>query len=140
MSRLFLLIGIPIWLAGLGGGAAPTPTNSGPRPGVPMNVFTLYLGEAISSRRDVTSQEWQSFRDEVVAVALPDGFTVIDANGAWMNQVTRRTTSEATKILIAALPDTPDNLAAINRIRSAYQVRFHQQLVGMTIEQACAEF
>ncbi len=59
---------------------------------------------------------------------------------AWMNPATLRTISEATKILIAALPETPDNLAAINRIRSAYQVRFHQQLVGMTIERACAVF
>jgi hypothetical protein len=140
MSRLVLLVGIPIWIASLGGCTAPSHSNCAPGTGVPMTVFTLYLGESILGRGDVTDQEWQSFRDEVVAVALPNGFTVVDANGAWMSPATLRTISEATKILIAALPETPDNLAAINRIRSAYQVRFHQQLVGMTIERACAVF
>jgi hypothetical protein len=38
------------------------------------------------------------------------------------------------------LPTAPDSLAAVNRIRTEYQVRFRQQLVGMTVEQACGSF
>jgi hypothetical protein len=133
-------MGIPIWIASLGGCAAPSRSLCAPGAGMPMTVFTLYLGKAASGRGDVTDQEWQSFQDEVVAVALPQGFTIVDANGSWMNPTTRKTTSEATKILIAALPDTQDSLAAINQIRSAYQAKFHQQLVGMTTERACAVF
>ena len=52
----------------------------------------------------------------------------------------RQTVHEATKILIVALPDTKDSLAAVNRIRTAYQTDFRQLLVGMTVEQACAAF
>jgi hypothetical protein len=105
-----------------------------------MAVFTLYFGEAIRGRADLTEQEWRSFLDRVVTQVVPDGYTVLDGNGAWRNPATGTTAREATKILIAALPDTPDSLAAINRIRSAYQTDFHQLLVGMTVEQACAAF
>jgi hypothetical protein len=34
----------------------------------------------------------------------------------------------------------PESLAAINRIRTAYQIQFHQQLVGMTVGYACGTF
>jgi hypothetical protein len=105
-----------------------------------MAVFTLYLGEAIRGRPDLTEQEWQSFLDRAVTAAVPDGYTVLDGNGAWRNPATGTTAREASKILIVALPETPDTLAAINRIRAAYQTEFQQLLVGMTVEQACATF
>jgi hypothetical protein len=105
-----------------------------------MAVFTLYLGEAIRGRPDLTEQEWQSFLDRAVTAAVPDGYTVLDGNGAWRNPATGTTAREASKILIVALPETPDSLAAINRIRAAYQTEFQQLLVGMTVEQACATF
>jgi hypothetical protein len=105
-----------------------------------MAVFTLYLGKAIPGRRDLTDQEWQSFLDQTVTAALPHGYTILDANGAWMSPTTHRTAREGTKVLIAALPDTKDSLAAVNRVRSEYQAEFNQQLVGMTVEPACATF
>ncbi len=105
-----------------------------------MAVFTLYFGEAIRGRPNLTQQEWQSFLDRVVTQAVPDGYTVVDGHGAWRNPATGATAREATKIMIVALPDTPDSLTAINRIRTAYQTDFHQLLVGMTVEQACAAF
>ena len=108
--------------------------------GTPVTVFTLYLGEAIPGRDDLTDQEWQSFLDDTITVNLPNGYTILDANGAWMNPVTHKTFKEATKVLVAALPDVPDSLIAINRIRASYQTRFHQQLVGMTVQQACGTF
>ena len=105
-----------------------------------MAVFTLYFGEAIRGRSNLTEQEWQSFLDRAVTPAVPDGYTVLDGSGAWRNPATGSTVREATKILIVALPDSPDSLAAVNRIRTAYQTDFHQLLVGMTVEQVCAAF
>jgi hypothetical protein len=75
-----------------------------------------------------------------VTADLPNGYTILDATGAWMNPITRKTIKEATKVLIAALPATPDSLVAVNRIRRDYQIKFRQQLVGMTAEQACGTF
>ncbi len=105
-----------------------------------MLVFELFLGKAIRGRADLTEPEWIQFLDDTVTVNLPEGFTLFDAAGGWMDPVTHRTTREATKVLLAALPDTPASLEAVNRVRSAYQVRFRQQLVGMTVEHACGSF
>jgi Protein of unknown function (DUF3574) len=106
----------------------------------PMLVFNLFFGKSISGRSDLTEDEWQQFLDDTVTANLPDGHTVIDAKGAWMNPVTHRTIKEDSKLLIVALPAASDSLAAVNRVRTEYQVRFRQQLVGMTVEQACGSF
>ena len=108
--------------------------------GTPMSLFTLYLGEAIPGRTDLTDKEWQSFLDGTVTVNLPNGYTVLDGFGAWMNPATHKTSREATKVVVVALPDAPESLAAINRIRNEYVTMFHQQLVGMTVQPACASF
>jgi hypothetical protein len=140
MSRLARSIGLICLVAGLSECAGPDPPVCAPGAGKKMAVFTLYLGEAIRGRPDLTEPEWRSFLDRAVTPAVPDGYTVLDGSGAWRNRATGATAQEATKILVVALPDTPDSLAAVNRIRAAYQTEFRQILVGMTVEQACATF
>ncbi|WP_158929813.1 DUF3574 domain-containing protein [Acidisphaera sp. S103] len=125
-------------IASLGGCAAQTNLSCGPAS--PMAIFTLYLGESIPGRDDLTDQEWRAFLDTIVTDNLPNGYTVFDANGGWMNPITHATVQEHTKVLLVALPEMPDSLAAINRIRTAYQTRYRQQLVGMTVEHACGVF
>jgi hypothetical protein len=105
-----------------------------------MQVFTLYFGKSIAGRGDLTDKEWQDFQDDTVTADLPDGYTLLDGRGAWMNPGTHRTIQEATKILVVALPDAPESLAAVNRVRAAYQARFHQQSVGMTAQPGCGSF
>jgi len=124
----------------LAGCAGPPAQPCAPGHGRPVLVFELFFGEAIPQRGDLTDREWLRFLDDTIAVNLPDGFTVFDAAGGWMDPVTRRTTREATKVLLTALPDAPASFEAIGRIRGAYQVRFRQQLVGMTVEHACGSF
>jgi hypothetical protein len=116
------------------------PTGCAPGTGAPMQVFTLYFGKAVPGRGDLTDKEWQDFQDDTVTANLPDGYTLLDARGAWMNPMTRRTTQEATKVLVVALPTGPDSLAAVNRVRTEYQARFHQQSVGMTVQPGCGSF
>ena len=105
-----------------------------------MLVFDLFFGRAIPGRNDLTDKEWQDFRDDTITATLPNGYTVVDAAGAWMNPITHKTISQASRVVIVALPESPDSLAAINRIRTGYQVRFNQQLVGMTVTRACGLF
>ena len=105
-----------------------------------MAIYTLYFGEAIDGRGDVTAKEWLHFLDGTVTPNLPDGYTVLDGDGAWMDPRSRTTTREPSKVLIAALPETPHGLAAVNRVRDAYRVEFHQQSVGMTVQHGCGAF
>ena len=129
-------------LAGLLAGCAPggPATSCGPGLGSPMREFGLYFGRAVAGRGDVTETEWVSFVEDTVNQALPNGFTVLDARGAWLNPRTGRTVHEATKVIVVALPDTADSLAAVDRVRASYQTRFNQQLVGLTSHPTCAIF
>jgi hypothetical protein len=127
-------------VAFLAGCATQPGPSCAPGYGMPVAVFTLFFGEAIPGRDDLTDQEWLGFLGSTISANLPNGYTVFDAAGGWMNPKTRTTVKERTKVLLVALPEGPESLAAVNRIRSDYQVRFHQQLVGMTVEPACGTF
>lgn len=111
-----------------------------PAAGQTMQIYNLYFGRSVASRAEVSDKEWREFRDQVITPALPNGYTVLDGQGAWMNPRSRATLAEATKILVVALPDAPDSLGLINRIRSAWRHRFHQYVVGMTVQTGCGSF
>jgi hypothetical protein len=105
-----------------------------------MRIFDLYFGRSSTGRAQVTESEWRDFRDKVITPALPDGYTVLDGQGAWRSPRSNTTISEATKILIVALPDAPESQGVINGIRSSWQHRFHQYVVGMTVQTGCGSF
>jgi hypothetical protein len=108
--------------------------------GAPVLVYDLFFGRSIQGQHEVSDRAWDDFVDQVVTPNLPSGYTVFDAAGAWLNPATGHTGHERTKLLLVALPDDAAGAAAIARIRQAYQVQFHQTLVGMTVAPACASF
>jgi hypothetical protein len=111
-----------------------------PGAGQAMQIYTLYFGRSLARSGAVSDQEWRDFRDQVITPALPDGYTVMDGQGAWMNPRSHVTTAEATKVLVVAMPEAADTLSVINRIRSRWQHRFHQYVVGMTVQSGCGSF
>jgi hypothetical protein len=111
-----------------------------PGTGETMQIYTLYFGRSVSGRGEVSEKEWRDFRDQAITPALPNGYTVLDGQGAWRSPRSNTTISEATKILIVALPDAPESQSVINGIRSSWQHRFHQYVVGMTVRTGCGSF
>jgi hypothetical protein len=111
-----------------------------PGAGHPMLVFNLYFGRSISGGGQVSDQEWRAFREQVISPALPDGYTVLDGEGSWMSPRSHTTISEATKILVVAMPDTARSQSTIDHVRAVWQHRFHQYVVGMTVYPACGSF
>jgi hypothetical protein len=99
----------------------------------------LFFGRAIPDRDDLSEAQWADFLRNIVMPSLPGGFTVWDANGQWQSS-DGRIGREATKVVLADMPDRPDRLNAIADIRSAYASQFHQQVVGMTVTPVCATF
>jgi hypothetical protein len=108
--------------------------------GAPALLFSLYFGRNIPARPPLTDAEWTRFVDTTVTPALPDGYTIFDADGAWLKPGTMQTIRDPTKVLQVALPATPQSIAIVNHLRSAYQAEFHQQLVGLVTHPACAAF
>ena len=105
-----------------------------------MTLYTLYFGESVPGRGPITDAEWRGFLAASVTPNLPDGYTVWNATGAWLNPKTQATISEPTKVLATALPAGDAGLAAVNRVRTAYRSAFQQQSVGMTTEPVCGAF
>lgn len=142
MRKLTAATMVAIWLtmSGCAPSGGSIAGRCGPTLGPPVLVFTLFFGKSIPGRGELTDKEWQAFLDKVITANLPNGYTVVDATGAWMNPITSKTIHEGTKMLVVALPDTPDSLAPIGRIRNAYQEQFRQQRVGMTISAGCGSF
>src|SRR6202011_5468308 len=85
-----------------------------PGAGHPMRIYDLYFGRSVAGRAEVSDKEWRDFRDQVITPALPNGYTVHDGQGAWMNPRSHATIAEDTKILTVALPDDPNTPGAIN--------------------------
>lgn len=138
--RLSTVLTFVCIVPGLGACTSPANPSCAVGTGSPVTLFTLYFGKAIDGRGDVSAAEWQVFQDRTITPDLPAGYTSFDANGAWMNPVTHTTSHEATKVLVVALPDAPDSLAKVTRIRTEYATQFHQQLVGMTTSAVCGDF
>lgn len=120
MTRLIMVLFMTSWLTGCVDQTVRPVCSPGYGP--PVTVFTLFFGKAIAGRDDLTDKEWLDFLDTVVTANLPNGYTVLDASGAWMNPVTHKTIKEPTKVLLVALPEDPASLAAVNRIRTHYQL------------------
>ena len=116
------------------GGCSETPACG--RLGVaPMLEYQLFFGRAA-----VSDQAWADFTAQVVTPHLPDGFTVLDAYGQWMNPATHRVAREPTKVIVVAVPDTPASVAAIDAIERVYRTQFHQQSVGTVVHPVCGAF
>jgi hypothetical protein len=107
-------------------------------------VVTLYFGRAVRGRENVSDAEWREFLERSITPNLPDGYTVLDATGAWMNPLSHITIHEATKVLVVARPllgpDAAGALQPIERIRRDYRERFNQLSVGMTAQAGCGAF
>lgn len=136
---MFARIACGLTLALLTACAEPQPRCPGGL-GQPMLVFELFFGRSVAGRGDVTEREWTTFIEDTVTPALPNGFTVFDARGAWLSPRTGRTIHEATKVILVALPDTAAGREAVNQLRAVYGKRFNQQSIGMTAHPACGTF
>jgi hypothetical protein len=109
--------------------AAPCPA------GQPSYWLQLFFG-----RGAVSDAEWQDFVAKNITPAFPDGFTIFDAQGAWRAPGSTRTISEPSEVLLVAAPDMPEVLARVETLINAYKQRFHQQSVGLTVQDVCARF
>jgi len=95
----------------------------------------LYFG---TQRPDgvVSDEEWNRFVDEVIVTALPDGFTIWPARGAWRG-ADGDTIREASHVLAVVRPTEAAGDGTIERIIAAYKTRFAQEAVLRTTTPTC---
>jgi len=84
--------------------------------------------------------DWQAFLDREVTPRFPDGLTVFDAYGQWLNRRSDKPARLRTKVLVILHEDTPEKQAAIDAIRLAWKAAWHDQSVLLVNERADVSF
>jgi uncharacterized protein DUF3574 len=106
----------------------------------PFTKIELYFGEDIPGRGPLTDAEWSDFVERVISQQFPDGFTIVEGDGQWLDQRTGNTVHEKSKVFIAAA-DPESNLARrIGAVVDAYKRQFRQQSVGIMTSPVCGAF
>jgi hypothetical protein len=88
----------------------------------------LYFGRNISGGGTVTESDFQTFLNNVVTPLFPDGLTVFDADGQFLDS-TGKLIKEASKLLTLIFEDTTLNEISVNDIIDTYLERFNQESV-----------
>jgi hypothetical protein len=90
----------------------------------------LFFGTDRTEGPDVTGEEFQTFLDEVITPAFPDGLTVLRGLGQFRgsdNVIVQE--KSFLLILLYPLETLKDSNKKIEKIRAAYRERFQQQSV-----------
>jgi uncharacterized protein DUF3574 len=106
----------------------------------PMLVFQLFFGRSVPNRGPVTATEWSTFLRQSVTPRFPDGFTVYDAYGQWLDAQKHSIIRESTKVIVIAAIDTPEVRAKVAEVSENYRKLFHQQSVGIVTTDGCGAF
>jgi hypothetical protein len=106
----------------------------------PMLMIDLFFGRAIEGRAPVTDAEWAAFTRTEIIPRFPDGFSVFDAQGQWLNPQTDRIGSEASKMVRIDTQQDSGTAAKIAAIAEAYRRQFDQLAVGISTVPVCAAF
>ena len=114
--------------------AAPAWAEECPLPGQrPKLVVQLFFSGAAPAA-------WARFLTAEATPLLPDGFTVYDAYGQWLDPRAHRISQERTKVIMVADRDSPGFRARVGALAARYKRRFHQQSVGMLTNTGCGAF
>ena len=97
----------------------------------PTNNFIktdLFFGRDIPGGGEVSETDFQTFLNNVVTPSFPDGLTVFDANGQFLDS-TGTIIKEKSKNVSLFFEDTPKNEASIYNIVNKYTNQFNQESV-----------
>lgn len=102
----------------------------------PTNKFIrtdLYFGRDIPGGGEVSDNDFQTFLNNVVTPLFPDGLTIFDANGQYLDS-TDTIIKEKSKSISLFFNDTQQNKNSIYDIISKYTQQFNQESVLQVID------
>jgi hypothetical protein len=105
-----------------------------------MLVTQLFFGLSVKGRGPVTRGEWTAFVRRHIAPRFPDGFTVYEAQGQWLDPASHSVVRENSKVMVIAAEDSAEVRTKITEVSELYRAIFHQQSVGVITRRECAAF
>ena len=102
--------------------------------------LNVYFGQEKGDGTTVPEEEWADFLADTVTPRFPDGLTVFDARGQWLDTSEGRLYRESTRVLNVLVPTgaADAGVASALAIADVYKGRFEQQAVFYTSLPACA--
>lgn len=105
-----------------------------------MLQVQMFFGQQDQDGRPINAQAFAKFLETVVTPRFPNGFTVFDGQGQWLDPDTRTLAREPSKILQIHGADSADIRKFVNEIALAYRKDFRQKAVGLVTNESCASF
>jgi hypothetical protein len=102
----------------------------------------LYFGLGPSGQLEqgISETRWLQFLDKEVTSRFPDGLSVVDVYGQWQGKNQTAPERLRTKMIILLYPDSQENRAKIEAIRSAWKQLTGDQSVLRVTEPADVSF
>lgn len=116
------------------------PSSSSCTSGDAMVETQLFFGMSKPKGGTVSSADWQSFVKREVTPRFPEGFTVVDGAGFWLDGASKRTISEKSKVILRLHPADTASDQAIGAIVDGYKKQFDQEAVLRIDRPVCATF
>ena len=98
------------------------------------------LGRVDQPQQGVSEQSWRDFLDREVTPRFPDGLSVIDVYGQWQSRGQAVPERLRSKMLVIDYPDTAENRAKVEAIRTAWKQRTGDQSVLRVTQPAKVSF
>ena len=137
--RAFRLIAMLISLPALAGCAPGGASCLLPQQRAMLQI-DMFFGRSIEGRGPVSDGEWEDFARRVITPRFPDGFTVLDGHGQWMDPATRSIDGEPSKMVRIDTVAGADTALRVQAVADAYKAAFHQYAVGIATSAVCAAF
>ncbi|WP_277874243.1 MULTISPECIES: DUF3574 domain-containing protein [Cyanophyceae] len=95
----------------------------------------LYFGRNIAGGGEVSEAEFQAFIDAQITSRFPNGLTVYDADGQFLDS-TGNLVQEPSQVVTLIFEDTVENEQSIDEIIAAYKQQFQQESVLEVVNEA----
>lgn len=95
----------------------------------------LLFGRNIAGVGEVSEEQFQAFVDQIITPQFPDGLTIFDANGQYLDS-TDTLIQEPAKVVSLILEDTQTNETAIDSIVKSYIQQFQQESVLQAVNES----
>jgi len=90
---------------------------------------SLFFGGGLPDGGIVTTEDWARFVDAAIVPRFPDGFTLLDGQGAWRSGTTGDTIREPAHILLLVHPNSREDDRRLDAIAADYKAQFRQESV-----------
>ena len=120
-------------------GAVAEPVTC-PQSLAPRIVVQLLFGRGKADGGSISPADWNGFVANEITPRFPDGLTVIDATGQWLNPQQGAIIKEESKMVEIVLPSDSYDAAKIDGVIDSYKRQFRMLSVGLIVQTACVRF